>query len=57
MDCHQRLCPGRNCQERTPNQAEFERNLANSQHYHFRTSADGTSTYEKYLAKSNSWAS
>ena len=57
LDCHQRLCPGRNCQERTPNQAEFERNLANFQHYHFRASAGETSTYEKYLAKSNSWAS
>jgi hypothetical protein len=51
MDCCQRLRSGSYCQERTPNQAEFGRNFANSQHCAFRESPYDTSTYEKYVAK------
>jgi len=54
MDCCQRLRSGSYCQERTPNQAEFGRNSANSQHCAFRESSYYTSytnTYEKYVAK------
>jgi hypothetical protein len=51
LDCYQRLCSGRNCQERTRNRTEFERNPANSQHCTFRESPYYTSTYEKCLAK------
>ena len=51
LDCHQCLCSGGNYQERTQNRTEFERNLANSQHYTFRKSSYYRSTYEKYIAK------
>ncbi len=51
LDCHQHLRFDRHCQERTQNQAEFRRNLANSQHCTFRESSYYTSTYENYVAK------
>jgi hypothetical protein len=51
LDCHQRLRSGRNRQERTQDQTEFERNLANSQHCTFRETPYYTSTYEKRFAK------
>jgi len=51
LDCYQRLRSGCDCQERTRNQAEFGRNLANSQHCTFRESSYYTSTYENSFAK------
>ena len=51
LDSYQRLRSGCDCQERTQNRVEFERNPANSQHYAFRESPCYTSTYKKCLAK------
>jgi hypothetical protein len=53
LDCYQRLCLDGYSQEGTQNRVEFERNRANSQHYAFRASAYGTSTYEQCVAKCN----
>ena len=57
LDCHQRLRSCSDSQERTPNRAESKRNLANTQHYAFRTSAYATNTYKNYIAKSKPWVS
>ena len=53
MNRNQRVCAGGDCQEGTENRVEFGRNPANSQHYAFRASAYGTSTYEQCVAKCN----
>jgi len=51
MDCRQRLCPDRHHQERTETSAQFGRNPANSQRFHFRASLATTNTYRNSYEK------